>query len=97
MISKEDKQRIIQELDNKFGSSGAKCPMCGNTHFVIADGYFNTFIQDDLNNIQIGGASIPSISIICSKCGFISQHALGILGLLPIQNNNEKEERKNGK
>lgn len=97
MISQIDKEKIIQELNHKLGSSGAKCPMCGNTHFIIADGYFNNFIQDDLNDIKLGGPSIPSISIICSNCGFISQHALGFLGLLPRHNNNEQEGENNGK
>lgn len=97
MISQEEKQRIIQKLNAKLGLSGAKCPMCGNTHFIIADGYFNTFIQDDLNSINMGGPSIPSISIICDKCGFMSLHALGVLGLLPESNNNTKNKDEHGK
>lgn len=96
MISQEEKQRIIQKLNAKLGHTGAKCPMCGNTHFIIADGYFNTYIQDDLKNFNMGGQSIPSISIICDKCGFMSLHALGILGLLSSSDNN-KEGEKNGK
>lgn len=97
MISQEEKQKIIQKLNEKLGSSGAKCPMCGNARFIIADGYFNTFVQDNLNGINLGGESIPSISIICNKCGFMSLHALGVLGLLPRQNNDEKEGGNNGK
>lgn len=97
MISQEDKQKIIIELNEKFGSTGAKCPMCGNTHFIIADGYFNTTLQDDLKGIELGTPSIPSISIICSNCGFMSQHALGILGLLPRQDSNEKEGGNDGR
>lgn len=97
MISQDEKQKIIHELNAKFNSAGARCPMCGNTHFIIADGYFNTFLQDSIKNISLGGDSIPSIPIICSKCGFISMHALGILGLLPKQNDNENKEGENGK
>jgi hypothetical protein len=33
--------------------------------------------------LSLGGLGIPSIAIICNRCGFISQHALGTLGLLP--------------
>ena len=60
--------------------------MCGNDHFFVADGYFNHFMQDKLTNVNIGGPSIPVIPIICNKCGFVSQHAIGLLGLLPNQN-----------
>ena len=28
-------------------------------------------------------AAIPTIAIVCNNCGYISQHALGALGLLP--------------
>lgn len=97
MISQEEKQKIVQELNKKFSSSGVRCPMCGNTHFVIADGYFNTFLQDNLNGFSMGGESIPSIAIICDKCGFMSMHALGALGLLPRQTAEKKKGGEDGK
>ena len=97
MISQEKKEKIIQKLNEKFNSTEIKCPMCGNNHFIIGDGYFNSFIQDNFKNINLGGPSIPSIPIICNKCGFISLHALGVLGLLPKDDNRNKEGEENGK
>lgn len=96
MISQKEKQTIIRKLNKKFSSSGIKCPMCGNIHFVIGDGYFNTFLQDNLEGLNMGGESIPSIPIICTKCGFISMHALGLLGLLPKQDEEEKKGDEDG-
>ena len=97
MIGPSDKQKIIEKLNKKFNSQGIKCPMCGNNHFIIADGYFNSHLQDDLKNLSIGGPSIPSIPIICDKCGFISMHALGVLGLLPKQDTEDKKGGEHGK
>lgn len=97
MITQEEKQRIILELNKRFGSSGIKCPMCGNNHFIIGDGYFNTFIQGDLKQTTLGGPSIPSIPVICGNCGFISMHALGVLGLLPKQDNTVQKGGEHGK
>lgn len=97
MITQEEKQRIILELNKRFNSSGIKCPMCGNNHFIIGDGYFNSFMQDDFRNLNIGGPSIPSIPIICDRCGFISSHALGVLGLLPKNDNEGKKGGDNGR
>lgn len=94
MISNEEKQRIISELNNRINSGDIKCPMCGNKHFIIADGYFNTMMQDRLNGIVLGGPSIP---IICNRCGFISSHALGILGLLPPKTGDNQKGGENGK
>ena len=97
MITQEEKQRIILELNKRFGSSGIKCPMCGNNHFIIGDGYFNSFMQDDIRSLNLGGPSIPSIPIICDRCGFISSHALGVLGLLPKNDNEGKKGGDNGR
>ena len=97
MISNEEKQKIVLELNKRINSGEIKCPMCGNKHFIIADGYFNTIMQDSLNGIVLGGPSIPSIPIICNRCGFISSHALGILGLLPKQTGNDQKGGENGK
>jgi hypothetical protein len=56
--------------------------MCLNRNFVISDGYFLNSLQNNFKNINLGGESVPTIAIICSNCGFTSQHSLGILGLL---------------
>lgn len=97
MISNEEKEKIISELNNRINSGNLRCPMCGNQHFVIADGYFNTAMQDSLTGFVIGGPTIPSIPIICNHCGFISSHALGILGLLPEHNDKNQEGGDNVK
>jgi len=80
-IPDDRKQEIIKALENK----GARlpCPRCGNQSFTLLDGYFNQTIQTNLVGIVLGGPSIPSVVIACSRCGFLSQHALGALGLLP--------------
>ncbi len=57
--------------------------MCGNKNFILVDGYFNQPLQSNPSGITLGGRTLPSIAIVCSKCGFISNHALGSLDLLP--------------
>jgi len=80
-LSKEEKEKIIKVLDER----GAKlpCPRCGNTNFTLLDGYFNQTIQTEMKGMVIGGPSVPSAVVACSRCGYLSQHALGALGLLP--------------
>ena len=93
-LTKEQKDNIINKLQEKGIKS--VCPMCGKNHFILGDGFFNNTIQSDLKSISLGGPSIPTIPIICSNCGFISQHALGVLGLLPkeAETNNKNDEEK---
>jgi len=86
LLSQEQKENIIKVLEEK----GAKlpCPRCGHNNFMLLDGYFNQTIQTELNGMVLGGPSVPSVVVACTHCGFLSQHALGVLGLLP------KEEKK---
>jgi hypothetical protein len=92
MLSQEKKQEIIRILNERI--QVLTCPMCHQHSFIIADGYFNNTIQDNLKSINLGGSSIPTIAIVCSHCGFVSQHALGALGLLPSDSNGKQEEKK---
>ena len=89
MLSQEKKQEIIQKLNERI--QVLTCPMCHQHNFVIANGYFSHFLQDNMKDVSIGGSSIPTIAIVCTHCGFVSQHALGVLGMLP-----KNEENKDG-
>ena len=80
LLSEEEKHKIVARLRER--GVPQRCPMCGKNKWAIGDGYVNQTIQGDYHGIHIGGTSIPSIPIICSNCGFLSHHALGVLGLL---------------
>lgn len=87
-IPDERKHEIVEALEER----GAKlpCPRCGNQSFTLLDGYFNQVLQTDLGGIILGGPSIPSVVVVCTRCGFLSQHALGALGLLPRREANNE-------
>ena len=87
-ISESDKARIVRVLEERGGT--LPCPRCASTEFRVGDGYLNETIQEDLRGVVIGGPSIPSALIICVNCGFISQQALGALGLLPSAESSAK-------
>ena len=80
-LSIEQKEKIIKALNERGAIQ--PCPRCGHKNFTILDGYFNQTIQTELKGMITGGPSIPSAVVVCDHCGFLSQHALGPLGLLP--------------
>ncbi|MBD07150.1 MAG: hypothetical protein MK009_07300 [Gammaproteobacteria bacterium] len=82
-MNKLEKDDIIQKLIEKGVNS--PCPRCSNDAFTLVDGYFNQTIQDSVSGFLVGGTGIPSIVTACTNCGFLSQYALGALGLLPDQ------------
>jgi ribosomal protein S27AE len=80
-MDKEAKQKVIEELEQR--GANLPCPRCGNPKFILMDGFLNNPIQNELTGaLMFGGPTVPSIVTVCSKCGFMAQHALGALQLL---------------
>lgn len=77
----EDKQRteqIIKALTDK--GVRLPCPRCGLSKFSFVG---ETLIQlnSDPNVMRIGGPAVPAAIVACDNCGYITEHALGPLGL----------------
>jgi hypothetical protein len=81
LLSEEQKQEIIDRLTER--GVPKQCPMCATNKWVLGDGYVTQPLQGNLKGYNIGGAAIPAIPVICTNCGFISMHALGVLKLMP--------------
>ena len=96
-INKEEKQKIIETIQKKLRERQKTlvCPVCGNNGFILAEGYTQDSLQDELAGIVIGGKSIPVVIVVCNHCGHVIRFSLGVLGLLPKQE--IKEEKKNAK
>ena len=89
MLSEERRQQIAKRLYEKIEKF--ECPFCHKSKFTIVDGYLPNNLQDHLNGLTIGGPMMPTIAIVCNYCGFVSQHSLGVLGLMDdIKNNADK-------
>ncbi len=84
-LSDEQKKKLAEALGKKINN--ITCPMCKNQEFSITDGYFNNVLQSSISAITLGGQMIPTIAVICTNCGFVSQHALGRLGFLEKNEN----------
>ena len=70
---------IIRALTSKNVTQ--PCPRCANKSFtVVGESYIS--IQDDPNTLSVGGPSVPTAIVACDNCGYVTQHALGSLGLL---------------
>jgi len=78
-MEKNRQDELIAALQRK--GTTHPCSRCGGTQFEIVGESFIS-IQDNPNAMVIGGPSVPTVIVACSKCGHIWQHALGSLGLL---------------
>ena len=77
MDFKNEKNKYVDLMNKKLEK--AVCPMCGHSNFTLADGYFANVLQPSLNSLQFGGQNIPCIAVVCTNCGLVTQHALGII------------------
>ncbi len=76
-LSVEQKRKIAEALE----TAGARlpCPRCSNLNFTLVDGYFNQTVQSELESFIIGGPGVPTVLVVCNRCGYLSQHVLGVL------------------
>ena len=83
-LSEDEYEKITKHLNKKLklNKKNILCPFCGNRNFIIANGYTNRFLSNNINKTVIGGRKIPSIIIICDNCGYMGEFATGVLGLL---------------
>lgn len=83
-----EKQKIVDALSER--KAAQPCARCNEKTFTLLEGYFNQSIQQNLTKgMVVGGPSIPSVVVVCNNCGYMSQHALGVLGLMP-ENSDKK-------
>lgn len=63
------------------------CPRCGKSGFQVVDGYLSNVLQFDLKNLRLAGRTLPCAVVACVNCGYLMQHILGALDLLPQEEN----------
>ena len=57
------------------------CPRCGTNLFRVMPGLALIALQQPGNDLEVGGPALPAAITLCANCGFVSEHALGALGL----------------
>lgn len=92
---KIDIQRVIEELTKRGATQ--PCARCGHQSFAIEQDFITLQVQTSLKTLSIGRATIPAAVVVCKHCGAITLHALGVLGMLPPQNNATQPPAQGGK
>lgn len=80
LISRELRMKIAREIRKRIPN--LRCPMCGSERMDVESGFIHNHLTTQKLEPRLFGVSIPSIPLVCQNCGFISQHALGILSVL---------------
>lgn len=94
MFTEDQRKRLIDALTTRIGKDGRclRCPMCDNKDFALGEGHFSPVVQNTPGAVKLAGRTLPTTYIICRHCGFVSQHALGVLGLMDMTRAVPKKE-----
>lgn len=77
-MDNDRREKIAQALQRL--SVNQPCPRCQNFRFsVVGEGFIS--LNADPGTINLGGPGIPTAIVACDRCGFITEHALKVLGL----------------
>jgi hypothetical protein len=76
VFTDEQKQKILAAL-TRTGVT-LPCSRCGNKNLTLVDGLASPALGDGKTTVA---GSVPSIVTICTKCGAVYFHSLGVLGL----------------
>ncbi len=86
-LNQTDQDSIIAAL--KRVGANSPCPRCGNREFTLLGEYDYIIANQSRDgspspaNHRAPGKMVPAVLVGCEKCGYLSAHALGALGLLP--------------
>ncbi len=80
MLSAGQRQMITEALQSR--GVNQPCPRCRNNTFEVAPALTHMQLQGMGGGLMIGGSTVPAAIVLCSRCGNVSLHALGSLGLL---------------
>ena len=80
VLTAEQKVKIVRELEKR--SAMRQCARCGVANFTLLD---NIFEVSPIAVAPIGWPAqvFPAIGIVCTNCGSIHYHLLGLL--LPLE------------
>ncbi len=78
-LNESQKQKVIDALTTV--GAVKPCPRCDNPTFATADTAFARPLQTSLPQILIAGSYVVTVAVFCTNCGFLSEHAIGVLGL----------------
>lgn len=77
-FTEQKKKEVMRQLKGKMTSG---CPMCDHRSWTIGDELVAAPATSLEGGIAIGGPFVPMVQVICQRCGFVSHHAAGALGI----------------
>ncbi len=76
----EHRDKIVKRLQERGVTR--PCPRCNSDQFSLVDGYAVFGLVEKLEDEGVRHL-VPSVTVACTRCGYLTFHAMGALGLMP--------------
>lgn len=76
-LTTKQKENIAEKLKKINGS----CPICNQKNWTIGDEIVSANSVSLAGSTVMGGPFIPMVQVVCNNCGFVSHHAVALLGI----------------
>lgn len=76
-------QKLREDIVKRIQDKGVNrpCPRCNGDQFSLVDGFAVFGMVEDLQDETVKNL-VPSVCVACNRCGYLTFHALGPLGLI---------------
>ena len=76
-LTDNQKETLMGNLRSKIAG---QCPMCTGNQWTVIEELVAIPAISLGGGMAMGGPTIPMAQLVCSSCGFVSHHAVGVLG-----------------
>jgi hypothetical protein len=80
-MSAAEKAEVMKWLNEKWVTS-KHCPICAHNNWIISDHFMTPMVMSG-GNVEIGGASYPQFTLVCSNCGFTHHFNAVVAKVIP--------------
>lgn len=88
-LTADEKKKIVEWLDDK--GRDHSCPVCKQNSWTVADHVMSGVVHTG-GGITFGGASYPTVMIVCNNCAYTRQFMAVPVGLFTEETPAEKPD-----
>jgi hypothetical protein len=78
-LTSAQQKQIVHRL-RELGAT-LPCPRCGAASFSLVKELSTMPVDPATSAALVDGLTLPAVLLMCDQCGFLSSHALTVLGL----------------
>lgn len=79
-LTADQQERVLRTIKERVGGD-VKCPLCGKTAWIFAEGVAMIQSQETLATSAVPDHGLPGLTLVCRQCGnmhFLNIFALGL-------------------